>query len=112
MAAGYVQDPLASLIKTAAPIRHQAPPGQETETEAARLERSRFYSNSPWRRLRKRHLQGNPLCVMCRQAGRIRAATEVHHIVKRLDDSTRALDPTNLQSLCSPCHRSLPGSRR
>lgn len=52
-----------------------------------------------WRKLRAAHLERNPWCCRCG-----RAAQEVDHIVPRRVAPERRLDPTNLQSLCTPCH--------
>ena len=58
-----------------------------------------------WRRLRAWHLAANPLCVYCRQAGRLTLAEVVDHI-DPFDgrNDPRRLDPGNLQSLCPTCH--------
>lgn len=53
-----------------------------------------------WGLLRARVLDGEPLCRMCKEQGRIVAATDVDHINN---------DPTNnsmeaLQPLCRECH--------
>ena len=57
-----------------------------------------------WRLLRIAHLMSEPLCRDCQAIGRITAARDVHHIIKIRDDPDRRLDPTNLASLCTPCH--------
>ena len=59
-----------------------------------------------WRRIRLKHLQGDPLCSMCAGAGRITAATEVHHILPLKQGGTH--NASNLQSLCKACHNKIP----
>ena len=80
------------------PIRDR----RETESpaaRAARIERARFYNGTRWRRLARRHLAANPLCVFC---GRL---TElVDHVAPRLDRPDLAYDPANLRSCCRACH--------
>ena len=51
---------------------------------------------------RKRWLRENPLCVHCQAQGRVRAATELDHIVPLFKGG--AEDPTNLAGLCHDCH--------
>ena len=53
-----------------------------------------------WRVLRARVLIGEPLCRMCKEQGRIVAATDVDHINNDPTDNR----PEALQSLCKPCH--------
>lgn len=71
----------------------------------------------PWRRLRARKLQANPLCEHCYTAACmhgaavvvlgakrcIRVATEVDHVLP-IHKGGAELDMSNLQSLCSDCH--------
>ncbi len=65
---------------------------------------SRGYDRD-WQVLRLLHLQCSPLCVSCAKQGRAAAATVVDHVrpFKGRDDPLR-MDPTNLESLCHPCH--------
>lgn len=57
-----------------------------------------------WRKLRDAHIQANPICKHCIAEGILTPATEVDHIVPVKIAPERRLDPTNLQSLCKPCH--------
>lgn len=56
--------------------------------------------------LRRRHLQGEPLCRECQKAGLVVAATIVDHIVGLAEGQRRGWSadqieaPTNKQSLC------------
>ena len=65
---------------------------------------SRRGYDRPWRRLRLWHLRQQPLCAACEAEGTTTAAELVDHIVPIAEDPARRLDPTNLQSLCAPCH--------
>lgn len=57
-----------------------------------------------WQQLRVQILDRDRyLCMECQRNGRVRLATEVDHIVERADGGTDR--PSNLQSLCSPCHK-------
>jgi len=64
---------------------------------------SRFYDSTAWRKLRRLQLSDQPLCVMCKLAGKVVVATEVDHIVP-MSKGGAALDQANLQSLCHNCH--------
>lgn len=89
------------------------PGGQRTVQERkADADRSRGTSSqrgydAVWRRLRLMHLRNNPLCVFHQRLGEVVAATVGDHIVSIADAPERRLDPTNIQSLCKPCHDSL-----
>lgn len=52
--------------------------------------------------LRSRLLRAKPLCVMCDAQGRVRAATELDHVVALVNGGTN--DESNLQGLCAECH--------
>lgn len=63
-----------------------------------------------WLRLRRAKLTEHPLCQRCEAEGRVRAATEVHHI-KPVEDGlslrekeTLMFAPHNLMALCHACH--------
>lgn len=57
-----------------------------------------------WRKLRERILKrDNYLCVKCAAIGRVAVATDVDHIKAKAHGGTD--EPSNLQSLCAPCHR-------
>ena len=57
-----------------------------------------------WRKASRRFLQENPLCVHCRQAGKIRASEVTDHIVPHKGGMAAFWDRTNWQALCKPCH--------
>lgn len=62
------------------------------------------YSTQRWQRLRAAHLSTEPCCRYCDRMGHVTPATVVDHVVPVRKARDRALDPTNLQSLCAPCH--------
>jgi len=55
-----------------------------------------------WRKLRDWVLRHEPLCRECWKAGRVTAATEVHHIIAKSQGGTD--DADNLEPTCKPCH--------
>jgi 5-methylcytosine-specific restriction endonuclease McrA len=65
----------------------------------------KFYGTEKWKRKRAAILARDKYqCQICKRYGRTRQATEVHHIVHLEDDPSRALDASNLISLCKACH--------
>lgn len=60
---------------------------------------SRRGLGADWRKLRAAHLDRHPNCRICGAPGE-----EVDHITPRRVAPERRLDPTNLQTLCKPCH--------
>jgi 5-methylcytosine-specific restriction protein A len=64
------------------------------------------YHTRQWRKVRAYVLATEPLCRLCIQAGKVSEPTDVDHIVPvRLnDDGFFVL--SNLQPLCTSCHRS------
>ncbi len=103
------------------PPVHQ-PPGAGASRRATRLaaetterytEAHRFYNSQPWRRVRRVFLEDNPLCQDCEeQRGKLVPSEEAHHVVERLEDPSRAFDPTNLRALCKPCHSAYSKGRK
>ena len=84
---------------------------EHAKTEAKRYnqynrdpESNKRYGRS-WARIRAAFLSGNPLCELCKQDGRLRPATLVHHKRKLTDGGTN--DWNNLQALCQECHSRL-----
>ena len=64
-----------------------------------------FIDSKAWRKKRAYILRRDKYqCQICKRYGRMRQATEVHHIVHIEDDPSRALDASNLISLCKACH--------
>lgn len=63
-----------------------------------------LYRDRRWHRLRRRQLNNAPMCSMCAQLGRVKAAEVVDHITPHKGDEALFFDEANLQSLCKPCH--------
>lgn len=64
---------------------------------------SRGYGHK-WRQARLDHLAANPLCVKCKELGRITAATTVDHIIPHKGDQRLFWRRSNWQSLCTTHH--------
>lgn len=78
------------------------------ERQASRRIDKRFYQSPEWRELRARVLREQPLCAECmRRDGRVVAARHVHHIRERKARPDLALDRSNLEALCPPCHNGM-----
>jgi 5-methylcytosine-specific restriction protein A len=54
-------------------------------------------------RIRRQHLQQQPLCVRCKSKGRIAAATQIDHEIPLWNGG--ADTDSNRQGLCDDCHR-------
>lgn len=64
-----------------------------------------------WQKLRKRILQRDHyLCVICKSKDRLAEATDVDHIKAKAFGGTD--DESNLQSLCSACHKEKTATER
>lgn len=57
-----------------------------------------------WQKARARFLQANPLCVKCQSQGRVKAASDVDHIMPHRGDMTLFWQPSNWQALCHSHH--------
>lgn len=70
-----------------------------------------------WKLLKNDHLNRHPLCQVCEREGKTVSARDVHHIRPvegvqgteltdqvKAEMESRCYDPTNLISLCIPCH--------
>lgn len=55
-----------------------------------------------WRKIRKKYISQNPLCMLCERMGKLMPAEEVHHIKPLSDGGTHS--ENNLMSLCKSCH--------
>ncbi|WP_093834784.1 HNH endonuclease [Spirosoma endophyticum] len=64
---------------------------------------NQFYRNAPWRHLRKRQLEKQPLCEHCLQKKILTVATVGDHI-KPIRFGGEPLDENNVMSLCKSCH--------
>ena len=57
-----------------------------------------------WRNARARFLRKHPLCVKCRENGKLTPATVVDHIIPQRGDPVLFWDENNWQPLCRDCH--------
>ena len=57
-----------------------------------------------WRNARARFLRKHPLCVKCRENGKLTPATVVDHIIPHRGDPILFWDENNWQPLCRDCH--------
>jgi 5-methylcytosine-specific restriction protein A len=58
-----------------------------------------------WKKIRAAVLLKNPVCEICKDAGKLTPASTVHHKRKIADGGSN--DYNNLQALCAPCHSKL-----
>jgi 5-methylcytosine-specific restriction protein A len=65
---------------------------------------ARFLNSSDWRKIRATHLRKHPLCVHCKDEGKVVPADQVDHIQPPYGDTALMRDPSNLQSLCISHH--------
>lgn len=63
-----------------------------------------LYGRARWKALRNHQLSCSPLCAFCLRRDQVEVATVVDHIVPHKGDEALFFDPSNLQSLCKPCH--------
>ncbi|MDN7145346.1 HNH endonuclease [Liquorilactobacillus mali] len=71
-----------------------------------------FYKSTAWRRLSRRFLENNPICVKCYEDGVIRKADVVDHVQEVKDNWSRRLDESNLQALCNSHHNTKTRNER
>ena len=64
-----------------------------------------------WRKARARFLREHPLCVKCREQGKLTPATVVDHIIPHRGDPVLFWDENNWQPLCRDCHGVKTGMR-
>ena len=55
-----------------------------------------------WKKIQTAFLSANPLCTLCKEAGRLTPATTAHHKRKINEGGTN--DWENLEALCQNCH--------
>lgn len=55
-----------------------------------------------WKRIRDRYIAAHPLCEQCQKLGKVKSATEVHHIKPLSQGGSN--DVSNLMALCTSCH--------
>lgn len=69
-----------------------------------RVQSNAFYNSPTWRKLSKAHKRRNPLCAHCAKQDRTAVGDVTDHIIEISDDWSMRLEPSNLQTLCTPCH--------
>jgi 5-methylcytosine-specific restriction protein A len=63
----------------------------------------RRISGRKGQRIRARILARDPICVLCKQAGRVAVSSEVDHVLPLSKGGT--YDDDNMMGLCGPCHK-------
>lgn len=86
-------------------------PTKEQANHQGRTVRTKEYDSPRWRKVRKLHLQANPLCVECQKEGRVTEATVLDHI-KRVNDGGSFWDSSNHQGLCTSHHNKKSANER
>jgi 5-methylcytosine-specific restriction enzyme A len=76
----------------------------KAELDRQRPSAARRGYGAHWRRARAAYLARHPLCVLCKAAGRLQAATVVDHVVPHRNDPLLFWDEANWAALCKPCH--------
>lgn len=96
------------LYETAVSDGKGIPKLKNIMTADERKEHSRVYNSSRWNRLRTLTLSENPLCIMCKDSGKLTSADTIDHCIvfKDINDPI-AFDSRNLFSLCHSCHAKL-----
>lgn len=69
-----------------------------------------FYGKQAWRKASESYRAKHPLCQRCKAQGRTREAELVHHI-EPIQDGGAKYDESNLEALCSSCHRKVHDPR-
>ena len=64
---------------------------------------AKLYDNR-WRKASKQFLTVNPLCVKCKETGKIKRATVTDHVVPHKGDPILFWNESNWQALCKRCH--------
>lgn len=90
--------------------RHAAAAAQDAAARKARFDLKRqsspkrlLYKNEAWTKRSKAQLAAEPLCAMCLEKGRTKAASLADHIVRHNGDPALFWSGA-LQSLCWSCH--------
>ena len=81
---------------------------KERKTGLKRKDVESAIKNSRWKALRMRIIQRDKCCLLCYKRGYIEYRTlQVHHLVKRVDDTDLIYEPSNLVTLCRSCHEEM-----
>ncbi|SQC57668.1 HNH endonuclease [Listeria newyorkensis] len=64
-----------------------------------------IYKTSRWAKTRKTVLARDYyLCQECKRRGIIKQGNTVHHIIELREDTSKAFDLNNLETVCLACH--------
>lgn len=85
--------------QVASGVRCPCRPPTPRTADPRNAERALPYNSPEWKALRSEHLKANRTCVKCGAR-----ASVVDHVKPWRGDRRLFLDPSNLQSLCRPCH--------
>lgn len=66
----------------------------------------KLYKTAAWQRTRLTQLRKEPLCQRCKAKGLTVSATVVHHKKAHKGNLVLFMSPSNLESVCAPCHDS------
>ncbi len=69
-----------------------------------RMSRVALGYGADWQMVRNAHINEHPWCVACAEQGVQTPASEVDHIQPVRSHPELRLEPSNLRSLCLPCH--------
>ena len=75
----------------------------DRRSDQAKAYRKR-YATARWKRTRAHQLAIEPLCRMCKEAGRVSAATVCDHVDPRSKDTEEGFFAGPFASLCKPHH--------
>lgn len=84
----------------------------DKRTEVARYADGQRVYDHQWRKTSEAYRDEHPLCEDCLLAGRVEAATSVHHVYDVHERPELRLEWSNLRALCEPCHRRSDARRR
>lgn len=79
-------------------------PGRVHRVEAVQRKVVQGMYGREWRKARAIYLSEHPLCVHCKDAGRVKAAVVVDHIQPHRGDYGLFWDRSNWQALCVTHH--------
>ena len=86
--------------------------GGKPKITAVRLESNREYKGSLWAGIRARVLSIEPLCMSCKQTGRITPAAHVDHVFPWRVIGGESFRHNLFNALCAECHGVKTGLER
>ena len=90
------------MVRKADEVCQKCNRGKKNRIEGTTAERG---YDRDWRLLSESIRKDRPLCEDCLARNLTTPATECHHILKIKDAPKERLNPSNVMSLCSECHR-------